>query len=114
LSIFYITINLADVYNPLVKFLAGHDINIDKLLPEQSPNYLQQSILIAQNPFIAARFFNIYYGCVEAQGRGMLHCHMIIWLKAGLNCDQIHSKILVNDKEFQTRMINYINDCISN
>ena len=25
-----------------------------------------------------------YYGCVEAQGRGTLHCHMMIWLEGGL------------------------------
>ena len=43
---FFITINLADVYNPLVKFLGGADIDIDNLLPEQVPNYCEQSILI--------------------------------------------------------------------
>jgi hypothetical protein len=60
LPTFYITINPADVYNPLVKFLAGSDIDIDHLLPEQVPDYMEQSILIAKNPFIAARFFNIF------------------------------------------------------
>jgi len=38
---FYITINPADVYNPLVKFLAGADIDIDHLLPEQVPDYME-------------------------------------------------------------------------
>jgi len=57
---FYITINPADIYNPLVKFLTGADIDIDQLLPEQVPQYLKQSILVAKNPFVAARFFNIY------------------------------------------------------
>ncbi len=104
---FFITINPADVYNPLVKFLSGADIDIDALLPEQVPKYREQSILVAKNPFVAAKFFNIYmkafvssllaydskqhnleggilgvvngyYGCVEAQGRGTLHCHMMI------------------------------------
>ena len=140
---FYITINPADVYNPLVKFLAGADIDIDQLLPEQVPDYMEQSILIAKNPFVAARFFNIYmkaflkiilgfnpssdaclegvlgpisayYGCVEAQGRGTLHCHMLVWLKDALNCDQIRSRVLAGDSDFQTRMIDFINDCISN
>jgi len=115
---FYIIINPADVYNPLVKFLAGADIDIDHLLPNEVPDYMEQSILVAKNPFIAAQFFNIYmkafiktvlgydisnlpsstgvlgpvsayYGCVEAQGRGTLHCHMLVWLKDTLNCDQI-------------------------
>ncbi len=140
---FYITINPADVYNPLVKFLAGAEIDIDKLLPHQVPNYMEQSILVARNPFVAAQFFNIYlkafmkivlghgfsddaqssgilgtldgyYGCVEAQGRGTLHCHMIIWLKGALNCNEIRDKVLAHDTHFQMRLINYINDCISN
>jgi hypothetical protein len=36
---FFITINPADVYNPLIKFLAGSDIDINQLLPEQVHNY---------------------------------------------------------------------------
>ena len=140
---FYITINPADIYNPLVKFLAGAEIDINNLLPAQVPDYMTQSILVARNPFIAAQFFNIYlkafmkiilgydpsdysnttgvlgpvngyYGCVEAQGRGTLHCHMLVWLKGALNCDQIRDKVLAHDNGFQTRMINFINDCISN
>lgn len=115
---FFLTINPADVFNSLVKFLAGSEINIDQLLPEQVPNYWEQALLIAKNPVIAAKFFNIYmkafiqtllaydssgkdleggvlgvvkgyYGCVEAQGRGTLHCHMLIWLEGGLNPDEI-------------------------
>src|ERR1700721_2865573 len=110
---FYVTINPADVYNPLVKLLAGADIDVDALLPEQVPNYWKQSILVAKNPAVAAKFFhvyvqafikailgydpkqdnseggilgvvNAYYGCVEAQGRGTLHCHMLVWIKDGL------------------------------
>jgi hypothetical protein len=57
---FFITINPADIYNPLVKFLAGSEIDIDNLLPEQVPEYMEQSILVAKNPFLAAQFFNIY------------------------------------------------------
>ncbi|KAJ7908622.1 hypothetical protein B0H13DRAFT_2331271 [Mycena leptocephala] len=34
---FYITINPADVYNPLVKFLAGSEINLDALTPKDIP-----------------------------------------------------------------------------
>lgn len=28
-----------------------------------------------------------YYGCVEAQGGGTLHCHMLVWVEGGLNPD---------------------------
>ena len=57
---FYITINPADVFNPVVKFLAGAEIDVDALLPEDVPSYLEQSILVAQNPIIASKFFNLY------------------------------------------------------
>lgn len=120
---FYITINPADVFNPLVKFLAGADIDIDNLLPEQVPDFWEQSILVAKNPAVAAKFFNIYmnafiscllrydpkqqdleggilgvvkayYGCVEAQGRGTLHCHMLVWIDGGLNPNEIKERVL--------------------
>ena len=47
MPIFFLTINPADVYNPLMKFLAGSEINIDHLLPEQVPNYWEQALLVA-------------------------------------------------------------------
>ncbi|KAJ3890277.1 hypothetical protein GG344DRAFT_12324, partial [Lentinula edodes] len=57
---FYLTINPADVYNPLVKFLAGSEIDIDNMLPDQIPRYWDQAVLIAKNPCVASNFFNIY------------------------------------------------------
>ena len=57
---FYITINLADLFNPLVNFLAGSDINIDNLAPADVPTYWDQLLLVARNPAVAAKFFNIY------------------------------------------------------
>ena len=37
---FYVTINPADMFNPLVKFLAGSEIDIDNLLPDKVPIYI--------------------------------------------------------------------------
>lgn len=111
---FFITINPADIYNPLVRFLAGSNIDIDNLLPSQQSDYWEQSILVAKNPVVAAHFFHTYmsafiktllkwdnslpfpeagvlgvvkayYSCIEAQGRGTLHCHMLVWVEGGLN-----------------------------
>src|ERR1700722_8524980 len=139
---FYITINPADVYNPILKVLAGENIDIENLLPEQVPDYWKQSILVAKNPIITAKFFNIYmkaflsclvgydptfsdlngsvfglckayYGCVEAQGRGTLHCHMLIWLHGGLNPNEIKEKLL-SDPSFKEKLIFYLEDLISN
>lgn len=79
------------------------------------PKFWEQSLLVANNPFVAAKFFNVYmkafiksllgydesleggvsglvkgyYGCVEMQGRGTLHCHMLVWVEGGLDPNQI-------------------------
>ena len=38
-----------------------------------------------------------YYGMVEAQGRGTLHCHLLLWLSGNPNpqllCDQMQSSL---------------------
>jgi hypothetical protein len=94
---FYLTINPADVYNPLVKFLGGDEINLDSMTTDTVPKYFDQACLVAKNPAAAGQFFNLYmkafistilgynpkgedvnggilglvkayYGCVEAQG----------------------------------------------
>lgn len=115
---FYITMNPADVYNPIVKYLSSHQINIDSLMSHEVPTYWEQAKAIARNPCIAAKFFNtylnaffsailhydpkqqsmepgiigvvkVYYSCVEAQGHGSLHCHMVVWVHSGLTSDEI-------------------------
>src|ERR1700678_1083309 len=141
---FFITINPADIYNPIVKFLGGAEIYLYNILPEQVPNYREQAILVAKNPFVAAKFFNIYmkafisavlgyepderkieggilglvkayYGCGEAQGRGTLHCHMMIWLEGGLNPNEIKERVIdKGDVEFKNRLIQFLDDSISN
>jgi hypothetical protein len=94
---FFVTINPADVYNPIVKFLSGHQFDLDHILPSQVLSYWEKALSIAHNPFIAVRFFRLfiqafvtallghtdtnsicadgilgpckaYYGTVEAQG----------------------------------------------
>lgn len=141
---FFITVNPADTRNPIVKFLAGNDIDIDALLPEQVPKPWEQSILIAKNPVIAAQFFDIYikafistvlgyevtkkdltggvlglvkahYGCIEAQGRGTLHCHMLVWLEGALNPNEIRDRIVKDrDTEWGKKLIRFLDDVILN
>ena len=138
---FFVTINPADVFNPVVKFLAGENIDVDNLLPEQVPDPAEQSIMIARDPAAAAKFFNImmksfiknllgyanpqlesgilgvvngYYGCVEAQGRGSLHCHMLVWVEGGMNPNEIRQRAVERgDSEFAQRLIKFLDDCIS-
>ena len=139
---FYITINPADTHNPIVKFLAGADIDVDKMLQDQVPNYWEQSILLSSNPAVGATFFNKYlkafvrtvlgcneanvnedggilgvvkahYGCVEAQGRGSLHCHMLIWIEGALNPNEIRDKVM-RDTSWGKRLLDYLDDTITN
>jgi hypothetical protein len=44
-----------------------------------------------------------YYGCVEAQGYGTLHCYMLVWVEGGLNPTEIKRCALgsgLSDVEF--------------
>lgn len=55
-----------------------------------------------------------YYGCVEAQGRGTLHCHMLVWLQDGLNPDEIKHRVTQElDIDFKQRLLAYPDDTIS-
>ena len=139
---FYITINPADTHNPIVKFLAEGDIDVDNMLEEQVPNFWDQSLLVSSNPAIGAKFFNLYlkaflltvlgydedevnvdggvlgtvkahYGCVEAQGRGSLHCHMLVWIEGALNPDEIRRKV-IDDPSWGQRLLEYLDDTITN
>lgn len=55
---FYITTNPADTKNPIVLFLAGSAINLDEIFPA-SGKKSGQSHLIAKNPWIVAKFFDV-------------------------------------------------------
>jgi hypothetical protein len=140
----FITINPADLYNPLVCVIAGEDISLDSFLPETGPAhaFFNQSQFIAKNPVVAAQFFDIYlntffssilahrpdndkhkglfgytkgfYGCAEAQGRGTLHCHSLVWLEGGLNLSEIKQHLaLRRDPEFEWRLIAFLETNIS-
>ncbi|KAF8340221.1 hypothetical protein F5887DRAFT_1062648 [Amanita rubescens] len=50
-----------------------------------------------------------FYGCVEAQGRGTLHCHMLVWLEGALNPNEIRERLLIpTDKHFEKKLIDYL------
>jgi len=57
---FYITVNPADVYNPIVKYLSGHEIDIDNLMSHEVPVYWEQAKAIARNLGVAADFFDMF------------------------------------------------------
>ncbi|THU94167.1 hypothetical protein K435DRAFT_668842, partial [Dendrothele bispora CBS 962.96] len=99
-------------------------------------------MLLSGNPFVGAEFFDLYvrafiktllgydpndprkqpgilgkvkayYGCVEAQGRGSLHCHMLVWIEGGLNPNEIRERITSEGQgEFTERLLKYLDDII--
>ena len=137
---YFVTVNPADVYSPILKYLAEQNIDIDNLQEDDIPRYWQQARLVSRNPTMTAKFFNIfiesflksllkadsssgmiepgalgyvkgYYGCVEAQGRGSLHCHMLVWIEGALNPDDLKTRILT-DPNFKSRLLTYLEDTI--
>ncbi|KAI0790303.1 hypothetical protein BC629DRAFT_1622408 [Irpex lacteus] len=53
-----------------------------------------------------------YFGCVEAQGRGSLHCHLVVWVEGGLNPNEIQDRIINGDREFGSRLLAFLDDTI--
>lgn len=142
LPTFYVTINPADIYNLILKFISSSEFDLDNLLSEDIPDFWMQSVLVAKNLVVASHSFhlcmmvfiqvllcyidgvtegesgvlghvNAYYGCVEAQGQGSLHCHMLVWLLDSLNCGQIKDHVLQGgDTEFRGCLLMFLDDII--
>ncbi|CAF0983083.1 unnamed protein product [Brachionus calyciflorus] len=121
---FYITLNPNDLNSPLILFLSGKEIN---------ENLILRSIDIANDPVSQSLNFDIlienfinfilgekncnnlgifgkingYYGMVEAQARGSLHIHFLIWIEDSLNPDE-YEKFIDNPAN-KLKLLNYIN-----
>ena len=114
----WITINPADVHDPVAQVIAGQAIDLDKFNNLLGPDPNTRAEVIANNPYAAAEYFNFiiqaileelfgiskhnsrvktergilgdvatYFGVVEAQGRGTLHLHMLMWLAGTPDCN---------------------------
>lgn len=119
---FFVTINPADVYSPLFCKLAELGaVDMNTRNPEL-PSYFERAQYLARNPAAGARFFHAimraffdiivasknpegglfgqveaYYGTIEAQGRGSLHCHMLIWVSGGLSPEKLREEMAKNE-----------------
>jgi hypothetical protein len=129
----WMTINPADLQNPLVLVLAGLQYSAE------SPSDVNTAIRCAtatSDPVAVARFFHHtckavldgllggkpaelgifgdvsnYFGVVESNGRGMLHLHTLVWLRGNLGFSQLRDRILT-DRDFAGRMIVYLESII--
>jgi hypothetical protein len=127
----FITLNPCDVHHVLVGVLGG-------LSPDawRGMTPRDRAKFVATHPGTAARFFDImmshfisvilrfgrdkpglfgkceaYYGMVEAQGRGTLHCHMLVWLQGNLSPQALWDKINV-DHPFTVSVISWLESVI--
>lgn len=132
----FITINPADVDHPLVRFLAGEDIDLDDVSRGEDLNEWQRKLFAAKHPAACAQFFDLmirkfisvilrygcpdrgafgkctsYFGTVEAQGKGTLHCHMLIWLEGHASPQSLRDKMKESD-EYRDQVFRWLESVI--
>jgi hypothetical protein len=126
---FWITINPSDLRNPLVLILAVVNIPRNNF---GSANAAIRAAVATSNPVTVADFFHCvcqailrgllatnsdhvgvlgdlsnHYGVVETNSRGMLHMHTLLWVRGNLAFTNLRNRLL-QDSEFATRMIRYL------
>ena len=132
----WLTINPADTQDPIAQVLTGQDIDLDHFMaqdyslvdssvtndPYASASFFHlmiNAILQHLLGITASRKgqscqietgvlgdINGYIGTVEAQGRGTLHLHMILWLRGSPTLSEM--KQLLLDDQFRARMCSFI------
>lgn len=133
---FFITLNPSDVNHPLIRLLAGHDIDLERLEAGQELSEWDRRLVVANNPAACAKFFHemiskfisiilrygkherglfgkctAYYGTVETQGRGTLHCHMLIWLKGHPSPQEMRDN-MQNSAQYQADLFVWLESLI--
>jgi len=133
----WITINPADIHDPIAQVFAGESIDLDKFNNLLGPDSQHRVENITMNPYAAARYFDFiiramleslmgiskhgisitscqgilgevtaYFGVVEAQGRGTLHLHMLMWLAGTPDSDEMVNALKTNT--FREKVRQYI------
>jgi hypothetical protein len=132
----WLTINPADTRDPIAQVLSGRDIDLDQFdgLDEPPSSIAVASDPFASAAFFhlivttvlqcllgihgydngkpiqreKGIFGNIdaYIGTVEAQGRGTLHLHMVLWLKGSVPSSQM--KELLLSEQFRNQIKEFI------
>lgn len=132
----FVTLNPSDVDHPLVRLNAGHDIDLEDITRGEDLDKWGRMLLAAKNPSACALFFHSmitgfisivlrastgsrglfgnctsYYGSVEANGRGTLHCHMLIWL-GGHPSPQLLRSRMETSPEYKDRTFRWLESII--
>lgn len=127
----FLTLNPSDVHNPLIAAMAGIDPT-----DWASKTKNERAAFVAANPATAAIFFDViinafvdvilrygkkggglfgeceaYYGMVEAQGRGTLHLHMLIWIKGNPSPQELRDRMSASPS-FQQEVFSWVESII--
>ncbi|KII93844.1 hypothetical protein PLICRDRAFT_99331, partial [Plicaturopsis crispa FD-325 SS-3] len=132
----FITLNPSDVKHPIVRLLSGEDIDVQDSMRGDDLSDSRRRILVAENPASCALFFHImvtrflrviarygresdglfgkceaYYGTVEAQGKGTLHLHLLLWLRGHPSPQGLRDRMESSD-EYKEAMFNWLESII--
>lgn len=133
----WITLNPADLHDPIAQVLAGEDIDMDAFIEAVGPDKDRRARNIARDPYAAAKFYDFvvktlfktlfkidasgssvksdrsifgtisaYFGVTEAQGRGTLHLHLVVWLEGAPTMEEMKKHL--QDAEFREKLVKYI------
>ena len=133
---FFITLNPSDVNHPLVSLLSGDDISLEAMERGEELTEWQRRLIVSRNPAACAKFFHTvislfinvvlrhgrkdrgilgkciaYYGTVEAQARGTLHCHMLVWIYGHPNPQKMRD-LMVDSVQYTQDMFLWLESII--
>ncbi|KAF5310090.1 hypothetical protein D9619_010532 [Psilocybe cf. subviscida] len=134
----FITLNPSDVDNPIVRLLSGDDIQLEDIQRGEDMSSWDRRLLAARHPAECAQFFHLvitkfidivlgfrsgrsksgifgicdaYFGTVEAQGKGTLHCHMLIWLRGHLPPGELRTQMTAST-EYRDRVFRWVESVV--
>ncbi|PPQ81034.1 hypothetical protein CVT26_002879 [Gymnopilus dilepis] len=134
----FITLNPSDVDHPLVRLIAGDEFRLQDMSLGEDMKEWQRKLFAARNPASCARFFDYvitkflevilgfgkdggglygkcdaYYGVVEAQGKGTLHLHLLVWLQGHLSPQALRDKMNSSEgyKEAMFKWLESVIEC---
>ena len=70
---------------------------------------MRNSIILTQGAYGDV---SAYYGTVEQQGRLALHLHMLIWLAGNLTPQEMRTKILDPNSDWQRKLVSWLESCV--